>query len=154
MYDEEIKVTVVASDGCDDWVVLQRTDGIQFDSPVLVEFQTPQVEDYLILYHCPVELFDRKIYPDISSSPGNWSKVAYFTSPKIVVSGGGFAGSSGGVLVNRSSKAVGLFLRSVNAADPSGSAHKVARSAATVYAAFGEGLSIASIPALLAFRLP
>lgn len=117
---ERINVRVYAHKMSMDWVVLERTDELNFESIIPLHTDAdvlPALEGSKVsACHCPVALFNVKNGLSILGMLTVDSRIGFFSSHKVVIQVPLFAGSSGGLFALENGKALGMHLEGINTA--------------------------------------
>lgn len=99
-----------------DWAVLERTDGLVFDSNNIISIceELPPQEVKIKMYSCPIDLFLQGSMSALQALSCE-GRLGFYTNHKVFYQISGFSGSSGG-LVSFGNSALGMHLVGVNAA--------------------------------------
>ena len=123
-----VPVKIVAYCRKSDWVLLSRTDLLEFDAgdvvPICASENVPsRVDEPTIkIYHCPVGLFNSEEI-DAVMSVTVATKISMLTGHSLFFQIGLFAGSSGALVTLTDGSAIGMHIEGINSAISLASVH-------------------------------
>jgi hypothetical protein len=151
----------------DDWVLLRRTDGFEFDEdlviPVCPRDSVPNHDDevWVKIYHCPIDLF-RDGMVDVVRPCSCDYRLGMISNHRAFVQTGLFGGSSGGLYALMNGKALAMHVESVNTSqsisnisksnktfDEKECASQASDSCANTYASFASGIILSTYSQLM-----
>ena len=113
-----IPVEVIAHNRSNDWAVLRRTDKVQCSKviPICPANSLPDThkEEQVKYYSYPVAEFLETGDPYLTCEPSDYMKVSTYTHHHVKTPVGNVSGSSGGAVVDRAGRLVGIHQESCN----------------------------------------